>query len=1127
MGRNFIKSGGLVWPLAVRPVALFLVCFSILAAFLPLTARAQETAEVRESVDFSVEQMEGFGRVVLTFNRRFDLPPYQLRWDNGVLAVEFESPLAVTLPDVSGVLADFVVITRVDPDAKGLRFGLKSNVTINRMEAGERLFLDFLPQNWVGLPPALPDEVITELAKRAEEAVAAEDLRRRLELARLKNPQATLRVGRHPTFMRLLFDWSEDTKAEFTFAENKARLEFSWPADVDLFELISNLPPEITAASSTTLTASNVVELDLSEGVVPRFYRNSDRQFVIDIDLIDPDVEALSAEELLAEAQIEKARELLAAQERTSLNARPGDQPDAAPQTEQVELTPQVSMVGSTLRISFPFETETPAAVFRRGDLLWMVLDSPVIINAPDDAEMLSQISDDFSAVSAGDTQIVRIKLNTGRLASLGSQGRAWVLSLGDQLMAPTEPIQLARRRDEEGRFEIAANLERPVKIHQLRDPEVGDVLEVITILPPARGIVRNMNFVDFEALSSVHGLVIKPTRDDLEITLKRREAVISASDGLIVSSARETRLRDEATAAIERRSFIDLVSLIEENPSELQFRRQQLLQQTSVAVGRERQDVRLELAQVLLANRLGNETLGVLDLLSADSDAEAQMDAIMLTRAAANVVANRPGDALRILGRKSFANEVDALLWRAIARADTGDFAGARGDVLVTEMIVEGYPVWVKNRYLLAGIRAAIESDDTDLALRLAEGVEFSKLSHDQAADFELLQARIDEMEGRIDEALDTYGRVIALDVRPSRAEAIYRTIALLDRMGRLDGQKGAQTLARESIVWRGGPIEAKMLQLLAQLQFRTGDYRGGFATVKEASQTKIETEDIVALTDRAQEVFGELYLNGGADALDEIEALTLFYDYRYLTPAGARGDEMIRNLARRLIGVDLLAQAADLLEYQVDSRLEGAARAQIAADLAIVRIANREPAEAIKALNRTALAGLPPSLKRQRRILEARALLDAGRYELARDVLSPLVGREVDLLRVDAFWGEERYREAAEALEVTYSQNIATVPLSPPARMNIVKAAVGYVLAGDMLGLDRVRRKFSDRLSTTPEWGMFDFVTSALTTSSLEFRQIAAEIAGIDSLGAFLSAYQNAYGEVGSLAPVLAASL
>ena len=61
-------------------------------------------------------------------------------------------------------------------------------------------------------------------------------------------------------------------------------------------------------------------------------------------------------------------------------------------------------------------------------------------------------------------------------------------------------------------------------------------------------------------------------------------------------------------------------------------------------------------------------------------------------------------------------------------------------------------------------------------------------------------------------------------------------------------------------------------------------------------------------------------------------IDALSLFYDFRDLTPIGRRGDEMIRKLADRLVSVDLLDQAAELLQHQVDNRLQGAARAQVA---------------------------------------------------------------------------------------------------------------------------------------------------------------------------------------------------
>jgi hypothetical protein len=238
-------------------------------------------------------------------------------------------------------------------------------------------------------------------------------------------------------------------------------------------------------------------------------------------------------------------------------------------------------------------------------------------------------------------------------------------------------------------------------------------------------------------------------------------------------------------------------------------------------------------------------------------------------------------------------------------------------------------------------------------------------------------------------------------------------------------------------------------------------------------------------------------------------------------LTPPGARGDEMIRNLARRLIKVDLLTQAAELLDYQVRERLEGAAKAQVAADLAIIYIANRKPEKALEALNISRVSELPPALERQRRILEARALVDAGREDLALDLLSSMDGRDADLLRVDAHWRGKRYQDAAELLERLYTPARDGDELSLVAREGIVKAAVGFVLAGDQIGLTRLRSRFSEQMVKTPQWPVFDFVTSTVKATSLEFKTVAREVASVDSLNAFLKSYREIYEPDGALAP------
>ncbi len=177
-----------------------------------------------------------------------------------------------------------------------------------------------------------------------------------------------------------------------------------------------------------------------------------------------------------------------------------------------------------------------------------------------------------------------------------------------------------------------------------------------------------------------------------------------------------------------------------------------------------------------------------------------------------------------------------------------------------------------------------------------------------------------------------------------------------------------------------------------------------------------------------------------------------------------------MIRNLARRLVKVDLLKQAADLLEYQIDSRLQGVGKAQVAADLAVIRIADRDPEGALRVLNRTRIADLSPQLERQRRILEARALIDAGRQELAIDLISRVDGRDADMLRIDGYWKSKNYGMAADLLEVLYSPTPGGPQLTQAARMSVVRPASATCSPATSWGSVACARNSPSRWRTRP---------------------------------------------------------
>lgn len=1084
-------------------------------------------AFAQDKAQLLVTAEAGYGRLVISFPGRNELPVYKVKYDNGVLAVEFPEPISLLLPDVSVALPDYISVARVDPDNRGVRFGLRTALNVNHIEAGERLFLDLMPPSWQGLPPSLPAEVIADLAQRAKEAARIADQKRKADEAKRLNPIASIRVGRNPTFMRVEFAWNVDTKADFSVQGEAANVDFEWPVPVDLYQLKANLPEELKSVVNSVSADGTRVTFRVAEGITPRFYTSSPRQFVVDIDISREDGLAAAielAEKAKAEAEAIKQAEAKAAKAAAAASGAHAE--IDGPAHTQTALTPIISTVGSTVRVAFPFEDDTAAAVFRRGDTVWMLFDTATSINAPKQTDALSSIATRFEVIPAGDTEVVRIDLSTERLATLGSEGRSWVLSLGDVLLNPTEPLTLTRLRDEEGHFEMLADLTRPAKVHQFRDPAVGDLLTVVTAYPPSRGAARNLNYVDFAALRSVHGLVVKPEHDALLVEIDGKNAVISTADGLTLSPIEATRPADAEVPTTSRVGFVDLVAAKVDDPAAFVKKREGTLSKAADSEGRLRDIARLELAELYIGNQFGIEALGVLNVLDAELKTDDLRKKMRLLQAMANVISYRPGEALNILSASSYEDEVDSLMWRAIAKAEVGDYKGARLDAMASEGVLASYPGWVQSRFLLAGIRAAVETNDTTMASRLINAIDFAKLDEEQISTYQLMQGRLAEAEGRIDEALDAYGQVITADIRPTRAEAVYRTLHVLEHEGRIDLTKATTTLAAEAMLWRGNQLEADMSKLLAELYFRNKHYRDGFEVVRQAVSYYPENESINLLLGEAQKQFASLYLDGAADQLGEVDALSLYYDYQQLTPPGSRGDEMIRNLARRLVKADLLDQAGDLLEYQIENRLKGVAQSQIAADLAVIRIANRDPEAALRVLNRTRLADLSPLLERQRRILEARALIDAGREDLALDLLSRVSGRDADLLRVDGLWKSKNYARASELLEIVYAPGDNPGELDKNGRMHVIKAAVGFVLSSDSIGLSRLRSKFGDVMAQSAEWAMFDFVTGDIAPASAEFRQVARQVADLDSLNAFLTSYRQLYPDADTLTPAAPAS-
>jgi len=90
--------------------------------------------------------------------------------------------------------------------------------------------------------------------------------------------------------------------------------------------------------------------------------------------------------------------------------------------------------------------------------------------------------------------------------------------------------------------------------------------------------------------------------------------------------------------------------------------------------------------------------------------------------------------------------------------------------------------------------------------------------------------------------------------------------------------------------------------------------------------------------------------------------------------------------------------------------------------------------------------------------------------------------------------------------------------VPLTDLERADVLRAAVGYAIADDTLGLGRFREKYAPKMADGPDRRAFEVATSPLAASGPEFRDVVRQIASVDTLEGFLREVYARHPELGS---------
>ncbi|MBN6821448.1 hypothetical protein ACXR8U_27860 [Methylobacterium radiotolerans] len=1032
----------------------------------------------------------GYGRIVLTFDKPVTV---KAKLAGGVLLVSYGERVAPGPEHLVDEMPAFIASVRRDPDGTGLRLALQRPRRVNVQSAGERVFVDLLPEGWSGLMPPLPPEVVAELARRAR--VAEEALR-----ARTPEPvrrTLSLELALLPTLTRLSLRLPAEAVSAVTAEGPATRVRVIGAWTIDPSGTRGRPRPGIAKLATETDANSASLLITPEDGFTIGTERE-DGAMLVDVVRRKPLEPATAAVEVPGPAAAKPAPS-------PPVAPRPAPVPAPALASRPPEPPPTRRAGGGLL---FPFKTLPPAVLFERGGIATLAFETaePVVVPPPSQG-----LAPTGAPTRTGPLTVVRFPVPPGRLVDLNAvttgTGVAWELSAGDTL-SPSDTIDPVRKPDPSGRIAVTLTLPHPGSTTWLALDDERIAVVTSAAQRPV-GNPKNRRFVDFEILPSRHGLAVLAGADDLAVRPEFEGVSIGREGGLAASMAArkpDTVLTDAGTLAIAREPWERA------RMGNVRETLRGLFDAAVAAPPSERGPARLALARADLANGLDYEGLIALEIAAADDPLLATQRETALLRGIALVRIGRNAEALKALSVPPLVDDREAALWRAMASAGAGDWKTAELGFLKVLPLANGYPADVAQLIRARAAESAIENGDAETAAARAEAERaLPPWIRDRLA---LVRARVAEATGQTEAALDAYARLDDSAVRPVSVEAALRGALLAQASGKLAPEAAIEKLERLGLTWHGGPTEDGITAGLARLYLAAGRWRDAFAAVRRANVSAPNAPGTAALTREAQTAFENLYLTDRGNTLPGVEAVALFLDFRELSPIGRRGDEVVRRLADRLVTLDLLDPAADLLQYQIDNRLTGPARSAVAARLATIRLMDDKPMEALKVLDATELPELPGELRRARGLVRARALSDLTRTDLALETIEDESGPDIDRLRADIYWGARRWREAGEAHEALLGDAWQSgQPLDEQARADVVRAAIAYDLAHEAMGLERLKAKFSEGMAASPDARTFALLTGTDPTRAPGFRDIAARATKVQTLSAFLAEYRKRY--------------